>query len=142
MQFLEARGLRHNGQDLVDDVAGQLGGVGTRSQLGEPGVVLEGGDDADKVALLQVLKVGEAELVGVVGEVDGVDVPGDLFPIGQVVIVAVAGILRGKAPTGTLRMKGVNPLERRMMGREWVSGGRINGEKDPRSLVMSSIPCP
>ena len=43
--------------------------------------MLEGGDDADEVALLQVLKVGEAELVGVVGEVDGVDVPGDLFPV-------------------------------------------------------------
>ena len=80
--------------------------------------MLEGGDDADKVALLQVLEVGEAELVGVVGEVDGVHVPGDLFPIGQVVIVAVAGILCGKAPTGTLRMKGMKPLERRRIGRE------------------------
>ena len=82
VQLLEARRLRHNRQDLVDNVAGQLGGVGAGSQLGEPGVVLESGDDADEVALLQVLKVGEAELVGVVGEVDGVNVPGDLFPVG------------------------------------------------------------
>ena len=139
MQFLETRGLRHNGQDLVDDVSGQLGGVGTGSQLGEPGVVLEGGDYADKVALLQVLEVGEAELVGVVGEVDCVDVPGDLFPVGQVVIVAVAGILCGKPPTGTLRMKGMKPLEQRRLGREKVNDEeRINAEEG----VGSSIPCP
>ena len=93
VQLLEARRLRHHRQDLVDNVAGQLGGVGAGSQLGEPGVVLEGGDDADEVALLQVLKVGEAELVRVVGEVDGVDVPSNFFPIWQVVIVAVARVL-------------------------------------------------
>ena len=139
MQLLEARRLRHHRQDLVDNVAGQLGGVGAGSQLGELGVVLEGGDAADEVALLQVLKVGEAELVGVVGEVDCVDVPGDLFPIGQVVIVAVAGILRGKAPTGTLRMKGMKPLEQRRLGREKVNDEeRVNAEEG----VGSSIPCP
>ena len=55
--------------------------------------MLEGGDDADEVPLLKVLKVSETELVGVVGEVDGVDVPSNFFPIWQVVIVAVARVL-------------------------------------------------
>ena len=47
-----------------------------------------------------MLKVGECELPGVVGEVDGVHVPGDLLSVGHVVVVAVAGVLRGEATTG------------------------------------------
>ena len=93
MQLLKTRRLRHHGQDLVHHVAGQLGRVGAGPQLGEPGVVLQGGDDADEVPLLKVLKVGETELMGVVGKVDGVDVPSNFFPIWQVVIVAVARVL-------------------------------------------------
>ena len=101
--------------------------------------MLKSRDDADKVSLLQVLEVGEAELVGVMGEVDCVDVPSDLFPVRQVVIVAVAGILCGKPPTGTLRMKGMKPLEQRRLGREKVNDEeRVNAEEG----VGSSIPCP
>ena len=53
-------------------------GVGTGPQLGEPGVVLQGGDDADQISLVQMLEVGQAELVRVVREVDRVHVPGNL----------------------------------------------------------------
>jgi hypothetical protein len=41
----------------------------------EPGVVLQGRDDADEVPLVQMLKVREGQLVRVVGEVDCVHVP-------------------------------------------------------------------
>ena len=37
-------------------------------------------DDADEVPLVQVLEVRQAQLVGVVAEVDCVNVPGHLLP--------------------------------------------------------------
>ena len=39
--YLQWHRFRDNGQDLVQDFVGQLLGVGTRSQLGEPGVVFQ-----------------------------------------------------------------------------------------------------
>lgn len=78
LAYLKGHGLGHDREYLVDDLAGQLGRVGRGPQLGEPRVVLEGGDDADEVPLVEVLKVGEGELVGVVGKVDCVNVPSNL----------------------------------------------------------------
>ena len=101
---LQRHRLSNNRKNFIQNFVRKLLCVRTRPELGEPGVVLKSRDDADKVSLLQVLEVCEAELVGVVGEVDGVHVPGDLFPVGEVVIVAVAGILCRKPTTGTLRM--------------------------------------
>ena len=37
-------------------------------------------DDADEVPLVQVLEVRQAQLVGVVAEVDRVNIPGHLLP--------------------------------------------------------------
>ena len=37
-------------------------------------------DDADEVPLVQVLKVCQAQLVGVVAKIDRVDIPSNLLP--------------------------------------------------------------
>ncbi len=80
-EYLQGDRLGDDGEDLVHHVAGELGGVRGDSELVEPGVVLQGGDDTDQVPLIQVLKVRQRQLVRVVGEVDGVHVPGHLHQI-------------------------------------------------------------
>ena len=78
---LERHGLADHGEYLVQHLAAQLLRVVAGSELGEPGVVLQGADDAHHVPLLQVLEVGQGQLVRVVTVVDGVHVPGNLLSV-------------------------------------------------------------